>query len=173
VLQAADDQGLAGQVPFLSAASAYDASVPAALGADWNGNFYSSMEFNDAASPLPDNQNWLAVMQQYGKPTDPRDTFSQGGYLAAEIATKVLLGLPADGITRANFLAGVSGLKSFNSDILCAPWYFDESATHHNPNHDTRMSVVSGTGWKVVSACTASQDPELADILAAESKKGL
>lgn len=173
LLNAADNQGLVGKVDFLSAASAYAASVPEALGPDWNGHFYSGMEFNAVSSQGADNQNWLAIMNKYGRKSDPRDTFSQGGYLAAEIATKVLLSLPANDISRAAFLQALGKVDNFRSDILCGPWYFDASAIHHNPNHYTGMSVVENGKWKQIEACQPSEDPGLADLLAYEKKMGI
>lgn len=164
LLQAAEEQGFNEQVPWLSAASAYDLSVPEAIGPGWDGRFYANMEFNDAESTEPDNQNWRAVMDEYGQASDPRDTFSQAGYLAARIATDILLKLPADQVTRENFTKAIGEVTLFQSDIFCAPWYFDPNASHHNPNSTTRMSVAKGRKWEVISECEPSQDPELADI---------
>lgn len=173
LLQAAEEQGLNLTKPFLSAASAYDLSVPDAIGPGWDGKFYANMEFNDALSTEPDNQNWRDVMDQYGTAEDPRDTFSQGGYLAARIVTETLLGLPVDGITREAVTAKLGEIRDFQSDIFCAPWYYDATTEHHNPNSATRMAVVKGSGWEVISDCVKSDDPELADLRAFEEATGI
>jgi branched-chain amino acid transport system substrate-binding protein len=173
LLQAAADQGLNEKIPFLSAASAYDLSVPAAIGSAWDGKFYANMEFNDAGSTAKDNQNWLAVLDKFGKPSDPRDTFSQGGYLAARIATQALLTLPANQITRENVTKAIGAIRDYKSDIFCTPWYYDPNATHHNPNSTTRMSVAKDGKWKAISDCLASEDPDLADIREFETKAGI
>ncbi|UDF32469.1 UNVERIFIED_ORG: ABC transporter substrate-binding protein (plasmid) [Roseateles sp. XES5] len=168
LLVAAEEQGLNEQITFLSAASAYDLSVPETLGPGWDGKFYVNMEFNDLESDTPDNANWRAVMEEYGQSSDPRDTFAQAGYLAARIAEKALMGLEGD-ITRESVSAAVRKVKGFESDIFCAPWYFGEGQPRHNANSTTRMAVSEGGKWKVISDCAPSPDPELKDIRAFEA----
>ncbi|MCJ8055695.1 ABC transporter substrate-binding protein [Shinella curvata] len=169
LLVAAEEQGLNEQIKFLSAASAYDLSVPETLGAGWDGKFYVNMEFNDLEATTPDNANWLAVMDEYGQASDPRDTFAQAGYLAARIAEKALMSLDGANITRETVSAAVRGVKDFKSDIFCAPWYFGEGQPRHNANSTTRMAISEGGKWKVVSDCTPSPDPELKDVRAFEA----
>ena len=173
LLTAAEEQGLNQSIKFLSAASAYDLSVPGTIGAGWDGNFVVNMEFNDLEAKTPDNQNWLAVMDQYGQKSDPRDTFAQGGYLAARIAEKALMTLDAAKINRETASAAVRQIKNFKSDIFCAPWYFGDGQTRHNANSTTRMAVSEGGKWKVISDCAPSPDPELKDIRAFEKSAGL
>ncbi|MEO8683764.1 MAG: ABC transporter substrate-binding protein [Devosia sp.] len=173
LLQAAEEQGLNLTKPFLSAASAYDLSVPEAIGPGWNGQFYANMEFNDAQSTAADNKNWLAVLDEFGNASDPRDTFSQGGYLAARIVTQALLSLPADGVTREAVTKALGEIRDFKSDIFCTPWYYDATSEHHNPNAATRMAVVKDGKWEVISDCVKSDDPELADIREFESVTGI
>jgi branched-chain amino acid transport system substrate-binding protein len=164
LLVAAEEQGLNEQITFLSAASAYDLSVPETLGAGWDGKFYVNMEFNDLEAQTPDNANWLAVMEEYGQASDPRDTFAQAGYLAARIAEKALMSLDSADITRESVSAAVRQVKDFKSDIFCAPWYFGDGQPRHNANSTTRMAVAEGGKWKVVSDCAPSPDPELKDV---------
>lgn len=173
LLTAAEEQGLNETIKFLSAASAYDLSVPATIGPGWDGKFFVNMEFNDLEATTQDNANWLAVMDQYGQPSDPRDTFAQAGYLAARIAEKALLSLDPSNITRETVSKAVQQVKGFKSDIFCAPWYFGEGQVRHNANSTTRMAVSEAGKWKVVSDCTASPDPELADIRAYEKSAGI
>lgn len=173
LLTAAEEQGLNQSIKFLSAASAYDLSMPGTIGAGWDGNFIVNMEFNDLEATTPDNQNWLAVMDQYGQKSDPRDTFAQAGYLAARIAETALMTLDPANINRETASAAVRGIKSFKSDIFCAPWYFGDGQTRHNANSTTRMAVSEGGKWKVVSDCAPSPDPELKDIRAFEKSAGI
>lgn len=173
LLTAAEEQGLNQSIKFLSAASAYDLSVPGTIGAGWDGNFIVNMEFNDLEATTPDNQNWLAVMDQYGQKSDPRDTFAQAGYLAARIAETALMTLDPANVNRETASAAVRGIKSFKSDIFCAPWYFGDGQTRHNANSTTRMAVSEGGKWKVVSDCAPSPDPELKDIRAFEKSAGI
>ncbi|EFM55994.1 ABC transporter substrate-binding protein [Brucella inopinata] len=169
LLVAAEEQGLNEQITFLSAASAYDLSVPETIGAGWDGKFYVNMEFNDLEANTPDNANWLAVMDEYGQSSDPRDTFAQAGYLAARIAEKALMSLDSADITRESVSAAVRKVQGFKSDIFCAPWYFGDGKLRHNANSTTRMAVSEGGKWKVISGCAPSPDPELKDIRAYEA----
>ena len=173
LLTAAEEQGLNQSIKFLSAASAYDLSVPGTIGAGWDGNFIVNMEFNDLEATTPDNQNWLAVMDQYGQKSDPRDTFAQAGYLAARIAETALMTLDPANIDRETASAAVRGIKSFKSDIFCTPWYFGDGLIRHNANSTTRMAVSEGGKWKVVSDCAPSPDPELKDIRTFEKSAGI
>ncbi|MBX4922302.1 MULTISPECIES: ABC transporter substrate-binding protein [Rhizobium] len=173
LLTAAEEQGLNQSIKFLSAASAYDLSVPGTIGAGWDGNFIVNMEFNDLEATTPDNQNWLAVMDQYGQKSDPRDTFAQAGYLSARIAEKALMTLDPGNITRETASAAVRQVKNFKSDIFCAPWYFGDGQSRHNANSTTRMAVSEGGKWKVVSDCAPSPDPELKDVRIFEKSAGL
>ena len=173
LLTAAEEQGLNQSIKFLSAASAYDLSVPGTIGAGWDGNFIVNMEFNDLEATTPDNQNWLAVMDQYGQKSDPRDTFAQAGYLSARIAEAALMTLDPANINRETASAAVRGIKGFKSDIFCAPWYFGDGQARHNANSTTRMAVSEGGKWKVVSDCAPSPDPELKDIRAFEKSAGI
>lgn len=173
LLTAAEEQGLNQSIHFVSAASAYDLSVPATIGAGWNGKFLANMEFNDLNATTPDNQNWLAVMDKYGQASDPRDTFAQAGYLAARIAEKALRTLDPAKITRQSVTEAVSQIKDFRSDIFCTPWYFGAGQARHNANSTTRMAVSEDGKWKVVSQCAASPDPELKEIHAFEKSAGL
>lgn len=171
-LTAAEEQGMIEKYKWLSAASAYDLSVPGILGDAWKGHFYANMEFNDLESTTTDNANWLAVMDEYGQADDPRDTFSQAGYLAARVAEQALNAIDGD-ITREAATAALSAIKGAQSDIWCKPWYYGADATRHNANSSTRMAVADGEKWKVVSECAPSPDPELADLRAYEKSAGL
>lgn len=173
VLTAAEEQGLDQTMNWLSAASGYDVSVPGTLGDNWDGKFYVNMEFNPLDSDDADNRNWLAVMDAYAAPENPRDTFAQAGYLAARVVTDALLTLDPGDVTRDKVTDALGQVTSFESDIFCAPWYFGKGAARQNANNTSRMAVTSGGTWKTVSDCRPSQDPELADIRAFEAKAGI
>lgn len=171
LLVAAEQQDLGGRIKFVSAASAYDASVPKALGAYWNDRFWSSMEY---AQPLdsadPETANWRAVLDTYGTASDPRDTFGVSGYLAAKIVATDLLTAKTTTFDRRSVSAAIRGMPPFADSLLCSPWTFGNGA-RHNANHAGRVSVVAEGGWKVVSPCIQADDPDLVDILADEAKR--
>lgn len=171
LLVAAEQQDLGDRIKFVSAASAYDASVPKALGAYWNDRFWSSMEY---AQPLDSNDpevaNWRAVLDAYGSASDPRDTFALSGYLAAKAVAAALLGTQADTLDRRSAAAAIRTMPPVATSLFCSPWYFGDGP-RHNANHAGRVSVAAGGGWKMVSTCLQADDPDLADILAGEAKR--
>lgn len=173
MLAAAEQQGLGKNIHFVSSAPAYNADVPKAIGPYWNKNFAVSLEFNALTAAGPDNKNWLAVLDQYGAKTDPRDTFSQAGYLAARLVTETLLKMDPKKIDRAGITEALRKVSDFQSDILCKPFYVGQG-NRHNANSSGPMASVDGNGFSTLpGGCVSANDPELADVRADEKKMGL
>jgi len=173
MLAAAEQQGLAKKIHFVSSTPAYNFDVPKAIGAAWNGNFDIHLEFMPVESAGADNLNWKATMEAFGSKSDPRDSFAQAGYLAARIVTEALLKMDPKKIDRASVSAALRNVKGFKSDILCRQFYVGDGA-RHNANSSGPISQVSGNGFKQVSnGCLMAADPELSDLREQEKKFGL
>lgn len=173
MLAAAEQQGLAKKVRFLSTTPAYNADVPKTIGSAWNENFDIHLELMPVESAGADNKNWKATMDAYGGKTDPRDSFSQAGYLAARITTEALLKMNPKKIDRASVSAELRKVAGFKSDILCKPFYVGNGG-RHNANSSGPIAQISGNGFKLVSAgCLSAGDPELFDVRAQEKTLGL
>lgn len=173
MLAAAEQQGLAKKVRFLSTTPAYNADVPKTIGSAWNENFDIHLELMPVESAGADNKNWKATMDAYGGKTDPRDSFSQAGYLAARIATEALLKMDPKKIDRASVSAELRKVVGFKSDILCKPFYVGNGG-RHNANSSGPIAQISGNGFKLVSTgCLSAGDPELFDVRAQEKTLGL
>lgn len=173
MLAAAEQQGLAKKIRFVSSTPAYNFDVPKTIGAAWNGNFDIHLEFMPVESAGADNLNWKATMDAFGNKSDPRDSFAQAGYLAARIATEALLKMDPKKIDRTGVSAALRGVKGFKSDILCRPFYVGDGA-RHNANSSGPIAQVSGNGFKQVSnGCLTAADPELSDLREQEKKLGL
>ena len=172
MLAAAEQQGLNKKIHFVSTTPAYNSDVPKAIGAAWNGAFDLHLEFLPVESAGPDNTNWKAVMNSYADKDAPRDSFAQGGYLAARIVTATLLKLDVNKIDRATVSAALRKVSGFKSDMMCKPFYVGNGA-RHNANSSGPIAQVSGNGFKQVAACATAQEPEFADIRAEEKKMGL
>lgn len=168
-LQAAEDQDLGEKIKFMSLASGYVVGLPKAIGSYWNDRFWTDLEFTPLDATGPDNLNWLAIMDKYGSPNDPRDTFSQGGYLAAKIATDALLKLDPAKIDRSSVADALRATRDFHSDMLCSGWYVGKGA-RHNANHVGMIAVAHDGDWKAASNCFNVDDPELEDILGQEGQ---
>lgn len=168
-LKAAEQQAVGNGIKFSSLTPSYDTTFPSQIGPYWNGKFYSNSEFALLNSTGADNLNWRAVLDQYGSAGQPRDSFSQGGYLAARILTDTLLKLDPAKINRATVSTAIQSIKGFKTDMLCTPWYFAGPNGHNNANHQLHNVKLDASGAYVSAAdCFETQDPALADILAAE-----
>lgn len=169
MLNAAEQQDAASAIKFVAAGGGYNAELPAAVGPYWNDRLWVNLELNLLESTGEDNLNWQAVMNKYGAASDPRDTFSQAGYLAARSATTALLTLDPAKIDRDSVSAALAQVKGIKSDILCKDWYFGADMKQHNAVHDTRMAVLSNGAFKTIEDCKATGDPELAPLLEFEA----
>ncbi len=168
-LKIAEQQGSGGEdKPWYLPTSAYDLSFPKAVGSYWNGKLHAETELAPLDSTGADNANWTAVMDEFGGDA-PRDSFSQAGFLAAKIFTETAE--KAGGkIDRASVTTALRGVRDYETDLLCSPWYFGDGDAH-NANHRGRIVQMSGegkTGFEVVGDCFDIEDPDLAPILAAE-----
>ena len=168
-LTAAEDQDMGANHKFVSLASGYVVGLPKTIGSYWNDRFWTQLEFTPLDGTGPDNANWIAMMDKYGSRSDPRDTFSQGGYLAAKIATEAMLKMDPARIDRAGVSEALRSVRDFRTDMMCSPWYFG-AGQRHNANHDGMIAVAHDGGWKTIGSCIRADDPELDDVFAAEAK---
>ena len=171
ILTAAEQQDLGKTMKWGLPTSAYHVDMPKAVGKYWADKLFVHMELQPMDSTGPDNTNWKAVMDKYGDKKDPRDTFSQAGFLAAKTATNALLKIQGP-IDRKVVFTAFKGTTNVKTDMMCGTWYFGPG-DRHQPNHAGRASVITGGGFKTLTECYQSKDTELADILAAEQKGGL
>ncbi len=172
IFAAAEEQGLADKVHMSGPASLYNPDFPKAIGPYWDGKVLVDMELKSADADTPDMKNWLAVMNAFGQPSDPRDTFSQAGYLSARVVTDALLKIDPAKIDRKSVTAALRNVKRFESDIWCDPWYVGDGS-RHNPNHAGPVAIVKDGKFVTKPECIESEDPELADIRAYEKTIGL
>lgn len=171
-LKVAEEQNLREKAHWAGPTSQYLAGFPTTIGSYWYGYYTVQAELTTIDSTTPDNQAWLSIMTKYGNAADPRDTFSQAGWLAAKIFTQTLLGITGD-ITRESVSAAVKAVKNYRSDLMCTPWYFGDG-DRHNANHGGRVVTINKDGnYELVQDCQEVADPQLADVLALEKSAGL
>ena len=118
IFAAAEEQDLADKVHFTGPSSLYNLDFPHAIGKYWDGKVTVDMELKAADAGTPDMNNWLAVMNQYGQKSDPRDTFSQAGYLAARVTAETMLKMDPAKIDRKSVTAALRGVLRFDSDKI-------------------------------------------------------
>jgi branched-chain amino acid transport system substrate-binding protein len=139
VLQAAEQQGLIDKVKWSWSTPGNDASVVQALGSAWNGKLGVNAELALVDSTGPDNTLYQKITKQYA-PTIPLGSFGQMGFVAADIITHTLLGLPENQLTAQGVNAAIRQVKNFKTDILCKPWYYGD-LQQHVPNNADRTVV--------------------------------
>jgi branched-chain amino acid transport system substrate-binding protein len=166
---AAEQQDLGGKVILTGPTSLYDAGVPKAIGPYWNkgGRVFIQLELEPLDKKGGDIENWHAVLNKYGKPTDQRNTFSQAGYLAAAAATDAMLKLDPAKIDRAAVAEAFRNIKSFKTDVSCSPWYYGPG-DEHNAVHAGSVAEIKDGDFVTRKSCFQAVDPDLAGIVKME-----
>ncbi|KAE9630097.1 ABC transporter substrate-binding protein [Parasedimentitalea maritima] len=172
-LKAAEEQDLRDSYNWIAPTPLYDLSVPEALGEYWDGKVWVNAELAPFHLNGADAQNWLAVMDSYANPNDPRDTFAQSGYLSARFFTDTMLAMdPAEVGDRAKVTDAIKSIKGLTSDLMCGPYYVGDS-DFHMPNHAGYMLQMVGGGFKVVRDCYEFDSAYFEPHIALEKKLGL
>jgi len=173
VLKAAEEQDLRDSYIWIAPTPLYDLSVPAALGDYWNGKVFVNAELAPFQMGGPDAVNWIAVMDAYASPDDPRDTFAQSGYLSATYFVKTLLAMdPADVDNRAKVTEAIKGISGYTSDLMCGPYYVGDT-DFHMPNHAGFMLQILDGGFKIVRDCYEFDSAYFEPHIAVEKTLGL
>lgn len=171
-LKAALESGQRDSYKWISSTPLYDRDVPAMLGEAWAGHMYVNIELTPIEGTGPDATNWRAVLDTYGQADDPRDTFSQSGYLSARFFVDALLKQDPAKLDRATVSEAIRNIKNETSDLLCGPYYVGPG-DRHMPNHANMMVQIVEGGYKVVSECTDVDSAYLEPYRAAEKALGI
>jgi branched-chain amino acid transport system substrate-binding protein len=174
IYSAAEQQQLGGKVYIAGPSPHYDLGLPKAIGRYWNqgGRVYVHLELEPVDKKGGDVENWLAVLDQYGKASDQRNTFSEAGYLAAAAATSALLKLDPAKIDRASVAQAFRSIKDFKTDISCNPWYFGPGDAHNAIHAGTVVEMKNGN-FVTRKSCVEVPDGDLAGILKMEKEQHL
>jgi branched-chain amino acid transport system substrate-binding protein len=171
-LKTVEEQGLKENFKWISSTPLYDADIPGLLGPGWVDVMHVNIELTPIDGTGEDAVNWRAIMDAYAKPEDPRDTFSQSGYLSAKFFVEAMLELDPAAIDRATVTAAIKGIANKTSDLLCGPYYVGDAPTHM-PNHANMMVKVVADGFEVVGECTDVDSAYLEPVRAAEQALGI
>ncbi|MCB1397073.1 MAG: ABC transporter substrate-binding protein [Rhodobacter sp.] len=173
ILSAAQEQDVRDLYNWIAPTPLYDLSVPAAVGEYWWGHIYVNAELAPLSVNGPDAQNWIAVLDAYGSPDDPRDTFGQGGYLSARFFVDAMLAMdPAQVGDRAAVADAIRGISGYTSDLMCGPFYVGD-ADFHMPNHAGYMVKIVEGGFEIVRDCYEYDSPYFEPHRALEAAMGL
>jgi branched-chain amino acid transport system substrate-binding protein len=171
-LQVVTESGARDQYKWISSTPLYDQDVPGLLGESWWGVMYVNAELTPIDGTGKDATNWRAVMDKYASESDPRDTFSQAGYLSARFFVDALLKLDPAKIDRASVTEAIRAINNQTSDLLCGPYYVGKF-DRHMPNHANIMMQLVEGGFKQVGGCTDVDSTYLDPIRAQEKELGI
>ncbi|MDO6965902.1 ABC transporter substrate-binding protein [Rhizobium alvei] len=171
-LQVVMESGTQDDFKWISSTPLYDKDVPGLLGDAWSGKMYVNAELTPIDGTGPDATNWREIMDKYGDVSDPRDTFSQAGYLSARFFVDAMMKLDPAKIDRATVTEAIRAIKNEKSDLLCGPYYVGPG-DRHMPNHANVMMQMIDGGFKQVGECTDVDSAYLDPIRAQEKELGI
>ncbi|MNF45969.1 hypothetical protein D3C84_271190 [compost metagenome] len=164
VLKAAQEQDLRDQYKWIAATPLYDSKIPAALGEYWDGHLAVQIELTRLDGQGEDAKRWRELMVRYGtndsKASNRVDTFSQAGFVSANIFVDALRKLNPDQIDRPSVSQAIQGVVGHKTDLLCAPWTFGEG-DKHMANHAGMIVQVKNQGYSTLDGCSDVEIPAI------------
>ena len=153
-MKAAQAVGL--DATFMNLGSAYDASVPGALGklgeagglGPKSKGFFVGAELADVDAPHPKIKE---MMGQFAKDGTPANFWSQIGWLSAALFVDGLKQDPkADLTTSAGVLAALKAMKPYDSGLAATPLVVGPDAKH-SPNRGVQMLTLKDGKWAIAA----------------------
>jgi branched-chain amino acid transport system substrate-binding protein len=166
ILQAAQKLNLEDSVKYWACSTPCNTnSLAASLGPKWNDKLFVNAEL----TPIPGNTSttallYEAILKQYGKSVSGGiGSFSQMGFVDAEIAVHALESITGDSYTAATVNAAFRAVTGFNTGMLCQLWTYGDYAEHIPNNEDYTVTVDNGV-MVPYQGCTAISDvdPQIA-----------
>lgn len=145
-MSTAQQQGLLGDVDFLTLASAYTEGAAKTLEKQGTLGLYANSEFLPFTGDDPALEDWRETLRDADVPLT---SLSMGGYVSAQILVDVLSGIDGE-ITRDTVTEAFKHLNEADNPLLGMPFSFG-AADSHNPNRASMMVQATETGWEIVS----------------------
>ena len=142
ILQAAEQQGLQDRVKWACSTPCNTDFLASALGPQWNGKLGVNAELNLTSATGPDSVQYRAVQRHYA-PNIPLGSFSQMGYVEANILVTALMSVNGE-FTATSVNEAIRNVKDFKTDILCKPWYYGIAPLHIPNNTDRTVVPLNG-----------------------------
>ena len=172
LLKTMEEQDLRDNFNWIASTPLFDDAIPAALGEYWWDNIYVSASKTSLDGTGPDMTLWRNVMDTYADPSDPRDSFSLGGFSAAKVFTRALLELDPETIDRATVTDAIRNITDYTSDTFCGTYYVGDFE-QHTPLHQLTMNRLVEDGFEVVSECMDVDSTYLDPIREQEAELGI
>ena len=169
ILQAAQKLGLENKVMWACSTPCNTDFLAQALGSAWNGKLHVNAELNLPDAKGLDLTLYRNVLKQYA-PSISLGSFSQMGFLEAEIATSALLTIKG-AYTPKSVNAAFVAVKNFQTSLLCKPWYYQKLPVHLPNNTDRTVTPQNGK-MVLQQGCTpiSAVDPVVKYIRGIEAK---
>lgn len=130
-------------IDWLFLTPAYSADIPVALGAIGDG-IYAMSEFTPWSSRSMDLKDWRSVMKRGNVPLT---SFSQGGYLAAEIFVATLRTIQGE-ITRESVTTAFHRMQPYSTPLIGTPFRFGQ-ADRHSSNRAIVPMILREGAWRI------------------------
>jgi branched-chain amino acid transport system substrate-binding protein len=165
ILQAAQKLGLEDRVKGWGCSTPCNTDFLAkSLGPKWNHKLFVNAELTDPDDHNgPEMQLYKAIFKQYGSSVSGGiGSFSQMGFVEAELATKALETVKG-AYTMQSVNAAFKGIKDFKTEMLCQPWTYG-SYPLHIPNNSDFTTTPNNGQMVTAQGCTpiSQADPQIA-----------
>jgi branched-chain amino acid transport system substrate-binding protein len=165
ILQAAQKLGLENRVKAWACSTPCNTDFLAkALGPKWNKKFFVNAELTPPQTANgPEMQLYKAILAKYGSAvTGGIGTFSQMGFLDAEMATSALANVKG-AYTLKSVNAALKGITNYQTEQLCKPFTYGNYPEHIPNNTDYTVTPSNGS-MIVAQGCTpiSAADPQIA-----------
>jgi branched-chain amino acid transport system substrate-binding protein len=165
ILQAAQKLGLENRVKAWACSTPCNTDFLAkALGPKWNKKFFVNAELTPPQTANgPEMQLYKAILSKYGSAVSGGiGTFSQMGFLDAEMATSALEKVKG-AYTIASVNAALKAITDYKTEQLCEPFTYGNYSEHIPNNTDYTVTPLNGS-MVVAQGCTqiSSADPQIA-----------
>jgi branched-chain amino acid transport system substrate-binding protein len=171
ILQAAQQQGLQDRVVWGCSTPCNTDFLAQALGSSWNGKLFVNAEARLPDHDGPDMALYREVMERYGKGV-PVGSFSQFGFLQGRITAEALSTIKGQ-VTPQTANAAIEGVKDFQTDLLCRPWYFGRAPLHVPNNVDLTVAPQDGRMVQVEDCFPISDaEPAIKQVRQIEHQMG-
>jgi branched-chain amino acid transport system substrate-binding protein len=170
ILQAAQKLGLEDRVKGWGCSTPCNTDFLAkALGPKWNHKLFVNAELTDPDDHNgPEMQLYKNILKQYGSAvTGGIGSFSQMGFVEAEIATKALESITGD-YTLTTVNQAFKNTKDFKTEMLCQPWTYGPYSLHIPNNADFTTTPDNGQ-MVTAQGCfnISNADPQIAQYRSA------
>lgn len=146
VMNAAKQQGLLGEVDYLTLSAAYTETAALRLEEQGTLGLYANSEFLPFNSDDPALNEWRETLTAANVPLT---SLSMGGFVSAQIMVEVLSSIDGD-ITRESVAEAFRNLEPIENELLGMPFTFGDAQTH-TPNKASMMVQANAGGWQTVS----------------------